>query len=252
MKLRQFVTCSAFLLITACSVRRAPSPRSEVSPAAPKWKEMTDEQLIDAMLIQESAPTDNSATVASEKDPIGDDFRAFDELIRRGRLAFPTLLKHLNDQRPSGVPLRAVTSPDSISYACFRILKCQILPFPAGYSRSLFRRGTDDRLHPRPGMDDHNPFNRENIGEWLAAREHRSITEIQIEGVQWLIAEEKKIGFHDSSESDLVLKPLEEELARLKKKSVQRSVRRIGASRDSERVIEVPQPDSRFRPILGY
>ena len=58
-------------------------------------------------------------------------------------------------------------------------------------------------------------FDSKSAAAWLAAREDKSLTEIQVEALGWLIEQEKQIGFPTEEDRELFLYPLERQRDRL-------------------------------------
>jgi hypothetical protein len=116
---------------------------------------------------------------------------AFSQLKKLGVGAFPLLFDHLDDQRYSFTADRGDADDNwSVGRACFDIVRCQLEPF-CGFS--VPRNETTDRGPPRPCYAAHiNLRNPASAKVWWEARKSKSLRELQIEALQWAIAEEAK------------------------------------------------------------
>jgi hypothetical protein len=140
-------------------------------------------------------------------------YRAGDELSRYGLEAFPSLLNAMNDRRQSVAFRRAV--PSTVGDACYCILMWQIYDLPEHYRGSFFRPGSDGKSHERPVFSDH-LFDSGTIKQWLADRPGRSLPELQLEAVSWVLAGELRIGVqHDEDQATYIL-PLQQQCDKLR------------------------------------
>lgn len=133
--------------------------------------------------------------------------RAYDKLVEKGKEAFPALLAHLDDDRPS-VTDRAVETPD-VKFNCRAILTDILCPVPYEYQR---RQGS-----PVFGF---RLFLNGTIDEWLKEREHMTVEEINIEALSWMVEQESALGFRDDTERERILGPLQRRIAEIKSKSL--------------------------------
>jgi hypothetical protein len=146
-----------------------------------------------------------------------------------GAVAFPFLIKHLNDRRQS-VAMRRVM-PANVGDACYCIITQQLYALPDGYRGSFYRKGSDGELHERPvSMVD--LFSHQSLTAWLEKRKGKSLTEMQIEALSWVIEKERAIGARTKDDENEFLAPLETRLKSLKaslSKSTERNAPPIGA-----------------------
>ncbi|MCA9256320.1 MAG: hypothetical protein KDA33_11820 [Phycisphaerales bacterium] len=143
--------------------------------------------------------------------------RAATQLAAYGKTAFPALRRHMSDHRQS-VAFRRVM-PNDVSDACFCIMRNQIFNLPKDYVGSFYRDGVDGPMQSRPFFLEPTLFDHDTIGAWIDARANRSLTEMQIEALNWLIDEEKKIGFPEPGDREDFLDPLVRRLEALKAES---------------------------------
>ena len=59
----------------------------------------------------------------------------------------------------------------------------------------------------------------ETIERWLSDRADRSLPEMQVEALEWVLAEERKIGFPTEEDREKIERALERQIARLKAES---------------------------------
>ena len=178
------------------------------------------EALIEKLAISQE-PASYSPVYTPSRDAPRTDRRviayaAAEELKRRGRVAFPYLLRHLGDRRQS-VAFRRVL-PSTVGGACFCIVRSRIFALPEDYRGSMFRIGADGKRHERPYFSGPALFDPSTLEGWLKEREDRSLEQMQLEALEWLIAREKEIGFRTEEDRDRFLRPLERQLRRTRKK----------------------------------
>ncbi len=147
-------------------------------------------------------------------DPRVPAYEAAEQLRALGKAAFPKLLEHLDDDRQS-ICLRR-TLPCSVRLACFSIMEHQIFLFPDDFVCSIYRTGQDGQMHGRPMFFEPRLFNPSTIESWLDERKDRSLTEIQIEALEWMLAHEVEIGFRNNEDKEKYLHPLQRKLAQLR------------------------------------
>lgn len=87
---------------------------------------------------------------------------------------------------------------------------------PRDYVGSIYRLGVDGEWHERALFSKPGLFDGRSVATWLAEREHMSLTEMQIEALEWLIDQEKRIGFPTEQDREDCLYPLERQRDRLK------------------------------------
>ena len=130
-----------------------------------------------------------------------------------GKVAFPQLVASLGDKRQS-VAFRRVL-PSTVGDACYCIVVWQLYDLPPNYQGSFYRTGLDGKLHERPTFMKH-LWSAETLPKWLDDRQNRTLPEMQIEALGWVRSEEEKIGIHDPGDDETFLKPLREQLAKVK------------------------------------
>lgn len=75
---------------------------------------------------------------------------AFDKLSELREEAFPYLIAHLDDKRPS-IPFRNHSIGSTVGDACYSNIHFQLLDRPEGYSEYGYaREGRDGKDHPKP------------------------------------------------------------------------------------------------------
>jgi hypothetical protein len=174
--------------------------------------------LIDQLAIAQEpavmAPVYTPREDTPATDPRVVAYRAAARLKDYGKAAFPQLLARFGDERQSVCFRRAV--PCTVGIACFTIIEMQVIPVPDDYAGSFGRLGADGKYHPRPYSNQPLLFDLATIGAWLQARSDRTLEELQLEGLEWLLAEERKIGFPDEQDRQQIEAPLERKIAQLK------------------------------------
>ncbi len=176
------------------------------------------EALIEHLAISDEPATTLPVYTPSRDTPRTDKrvvaYEAAEELKSFGKAAFPCLLKHLDDRRQS-VAFRRVL-PSTVGDACFCIIQEQVVPLPDDYPGSFYRTGANGDYCERPVFFRPGPFDENTIRSWLEERNLKSLVEMQVEGLEWLIAEEKRIGFRSDQDREAYLTPLERQLEELK------------------------------------
>lgn len=172
------------------------------------------DQLIDLLAIS-AKPAGNdpiySPTPATPRnDPRVLAITAAERLTKKGKRAYPKLLEHLDDNRQS-VAFRRVI-PHDVGDACFCIIRNQIFPLPQDYRGSFYRTGSDNTLHARPFFLKPALFDRRTLPKWLDERKDKTLRDMQIEALSWLIAQERTIGFRIEKDKADFLYPLERRL----------------------------------------
>ncbi|MFG0250995.1 MAG: hypothetical protein ACF8OB_19100 [Phycisphaeraceae bacterium JB051] len=139
--------------------------------------------------------------------------KAHEKLVQAGFSAFPTLCQYLDDER-NAISSRAISS-STVGETCFQIIAIHLYSFPIPYTGSMIRQGSDGEHHFRPYFGKITMFEKSNIQQWLEKRKSKSLTELQIEVLQHVIEQEKKIGSFDLNDEDIYIKPLVKHLASL-------------------------------------
>lgn len=134
---------------------------------------------------------------------------AFERLSELKDLAFPVLIKHLDDKRQS-INFRNHHMGNSVGHACYWNIYFQLQDRPRGYSRYGYsREGRDGEDHPKPYWAG-SPFDDAGgLREWLTANENLNYQEKQIKCLNWLLEREKRIGAPDAESYFINILPLE-------------------------------------------
>jgi len=174
--------------------------------------------LIDQLAISDEPAKDGPIFEPSINTPTMDlRVKAYDasvELEKFGIAAFPQLLEHLDDNRQS-VHFSAVVRA-RVGLACRSILRWQLHSLPKGYPHSMGRYDAEEKYHLRPAYI--TIYHDEDVKEWLKEREGKSLTELQIEVVAWILDGERKIGVKDDDDKERIIGNLEGHLKALKAK----------------------------------
>ena len=121
------------------------------------------------------------------------DFGAIEEMKGYSKAAFPYLLDHLQDSRAAWTACGRRVTRASVGDVCFWLVIDQIICLPQDYRGSFGRYGSDGKVHERPYyLDQIEPFTKSAIKEWVEQRKNKTLREMQIEALEWFIAEEKK------------------------------------------------------------
>lgn len=119
--------------------------------------------------------------------------RAWDELKRQGTSAIPQLIDHLDDERyctTVASPLSDFWHNRTVGEAAREIVASQLRP----YGPWQYREDDEpiNRASPRPNYA-HTFFNsKESAKQWWSERPDRSLQALQLEVLEWTIAEEAK------------------------------------------------------------
>jgi hypothetical protein len=117
--------------------------------------------------------------------------RAWDHLAGQGVAAFPALIEHLNDERYStsiASPISEYWHNWSVGQVSKRIIESQIEtwgPYSVG-------KGDPRSRPPRPHYCAKDFEQKKSVEVWWKAHQDKSLRDIQIEALEWTIAEEKK------------------------------------------------------------
>lgn len=204
----------------AGGVSGAAAPATQTAPSQdPEVVRQHIEALIERLAISQGKATDEPVYTPSIDTPSSDPrvqaYEAAKELTAYGKTAFPQLLAHLDDPRQS-VAFRRIL-PATLGLACYAIIEDEVYPMPEDYRGSFYRTGADGKAYERPLFVKAGLFDRSSVAAWLAAREQKSLLEIQIEALGWLIEEENRIGYPAENDREQFLYPLERQLEQLKR-----------------------------------
>jgi hypothetical protein len=130
-------------------------------------------------------------------------WRAENMLSKLGFKAFPTLILHINDKAYCKTVEGSKLFSYTVGHVCAQIINRQV-NIAGEPHRFQDRKG-------RKGMWD-SPFiwiSSENAKSWWEANKGRSLEEIQLDSVDYVIAKEKELGFINPEQEKKVLEPLE-------------------------------------------
>jgi len=177
------------------------------------------EALIEKLAISDEPAINGPIYTPSKNTPRTDKrvvaYDAAKKLMSYGKQTFPYLLKHLDDKRQS-VAFRRV-EPHNVADACFCIIRMQVFFLPEDYRGSFCRTGADGKMHDRAYFLKPALFTYDTIESWLEERKEKSLEEMQVEALQWLIEQEKRIGFQNKKDKKDFLYTLERQLSKVKK-----------------------------------
>jgi hypothetical protein len=140
--------------------------------------------------------------------------QAFLELQKIGPRAFPYLAEKIDDKRYSFTDdAGEVMSNWSVGSACYDIIDSQVQAYNGMWN------GTADDGDPRERPRRPTPFQQDELEDsskfrtWCEVRKHKTLRELQIESLEWTIAEEAK---RPQSFSDVERKHLQDVLTKLR------------------------------------
>jgi hypothetical protein len=174
--------------------------------------------LIELLALSAGPAKDADRTHNEEKQKAA--YEAADKLRRQGERSHQLLLKHLDDRRLS-VPYEAVRYAD-VGHACYHIIRQQIFALPDDYGYDdYWRTGADGKKYRNPYFYETNGlkpslFDRSTLKEWLKARSGKSLRDLQVEALSWLIKKEDSIGFQNEEDKKHYLYPLQHQLKKIK------------------------------------
>lgn len=144
---------------------------------------------------------------------------AFRKLTQLGEAAFPFLIAHLDDKRPS-IHFRNHVLGHSVGNACFWNIYFQLTDHPENYSSYGYeRKGRDGKSHTKPYSDD-SPFDDAGgLKAWIEQNSALSYRRKQIKCLTWLLDREKAIGACDAESYFENILPLEIRILERKQES---------------------------------
>ena len=196
------------------SARRPAESDAPVEP--PRISEAEIEAIVDQLVFADSdaenkpviSPciTDDSEAYRKRFETCQTAFRRLSELKD---VAFPVLIKHLDDNRQS-INFRNHHLGNSVGHACYWNIYFQLQDRPRGYSRYGYsRKGRDGEEHPKPYWEG-SPFDEAGgLREWLTANENLNYQQKQIKCLNWLLEREKRIGAPNARSYFINILPLE-------------------------------------------
>lgn len=132
---------------------------------------------------------------------------AFERLSNLGELAFPFLIEHLEDKRPS-VDFHGHLRDRFVGTACHLIIRYQIEGYPEDYGQYGYQRiGKDGGLHVVPRNRSDSPF--WDIRNWLESNRDVSLAGKRIRAMEWALDQERKIGAFGAEGYYVNILPLE-------------------------------------------
>lgn len=136
-------------------------------------------------------------------------FQAYRKLTEFKEVAFPFLVAHLDDRRPS-IHFRNHYPGHSVGDACYWNIYFQLQDRPGDYSSYGYsRKGRDGKNHPKPYWEG-TPFDEAGgLKAWLKQNKGLSYPEKQIKCLNWLVVREKAIGVPDAESYFENILPLE-------------------------------------------
>jgi len=169
--------------------------------------------------------------------------QAFRKLTEFKGAAFPFLIEHLDDKRPS-IHFRNHYIGHSVGDACYWNIYFQLEDRPKDYSSYGYnRKGRDGKNHPKPYWDG-TPFDEAGgLKMWLEQNKALSYPEKQIKCLNWLLAREKAIGAWDAESYFQNILPLEIRILERKQETgsdVKQELARLRTIMKDKIVKEVP------------
>ena len=220
--------------------------RQAVSGKSP-WRTATPQQqgeieaLIDQLALNQNIdPNDMDAQEKAWDTCIA----AFDKLSTYQERAFPQLVQHLDDKRPS-IPFRNHRLDFQVGKACYWNIYYQLQDRPDDYSRyGYYRKGRDGKDHPQPYWKG-TPFDDAGgVKKWLAAHRGLSYPEMQVKCLQWLLKKEKQIGVPDAESYFRNILPLEIQILKRRQQAgedVQAELKRLQKIKQDKQVDQIPR-----------
>ena len=199
---------------TNSSDRQPAKPEAPVQP--PSILEADIEAIVDQLVFADSDAQNNPLIgpgITDDSEAYRKRFEtcqtAFQCLSELKDVAFPVLIKHLDDKRQS-INFRNHQMGSSVGHACYWNIYCQLQDRPRDYSQYGYsREGRDGKDHPKPYLVG-SPFDDAGgLRKWLTANENLNYLEKQIKCLNWLLESEKLIGAPDAESYDINILPLE-------------------------------------------
>jgi hypothetical protein len=126
------------------------------------------------------------------------------------------LIEHLDDDRYCFTDEGAHNKQNwTVGAACADILRCNLQPFGAGVRSGSFTlelaegRGNGRKYRPKYAVK-HGLENVESAKEWWSTHKDKSLLELQMESIEWTIAEESKDPTISDEEREHMAKCLKE------------------------------------------
>lgn len=234
----------------AGSVGMPSTAPTESRPAPVDADEATIRQLIDQLVFEGGEAADEPVLSPGIGDD-SDEYRrrhercqkAFKQLSSFKERAFPYLVAHLDDKRPS-INFRNHDVRHSVGDACYWTIHFQLQDRPKDYSSYGYqRKGRDGKWHPKPYWEG-TPFDEAGgLREWLEVNKALSYPQMQIKCLKWLLEGEKEIGAGDAESYFEDILPLEIQILRRRMESgedVGAELERLRAIQREKRAGDVP------------
>jgi hypothetical protein len=139
---------------------------------------------------------------------------ATEQLVAMGTVAFPELVKHLNDRRYSYSATSATWINFPVGVRVQEILSNEMEPCGRGYdSAKVEARETPTGIQERSTFPDY--FAQLELTKWADRAARLGRNAIRREFVRWYVDQEENHGFVDDKQRVLVIGPCVEELERL-------------------------------------
>ncbi|WP_291170662.1 hypothetical protein [Gimesia sp.] len=226
--------------VPAQSVKQQAATIRQQKPKATPQQEKQIRALIEQLVFDESIDPKNKKALEKERDLCYD---AYSKLFKYKELAFPVLMEHLDDERPS-VYFRNHYLEHAVGDACYWNMVYQLQDRPKDYSRYGYaRQGRDGKSHPKPVWEG-SPFAEAGgLKKWLIANQNLSYTEQQIKCLNWMLAAEKKIGAADAESYFVNILPLEIQILKRRQQlghDVQAELKRLQQIKAEKLVNQIP------------
>ncbi len=146
---------------------------------------------------------------------------AFKRLTAFKDLAFPQLVAHLDDGRPSEKYWNH-SRAKTVGRMCYRVIHDQLTEFPPGYTEyGWARTGSNGQSHVKPYWAG-TPYDgsggtdaADDLRKWLQQNQNLSYSGKRVKCLTWQLGEEKKIGVIDPHGYYVNILPLELEILEL-------------------------------------
>lgn len=222
-----------------CVQQQAATIRQKKAKATPQ-QEKQIRALIEQLVFDESIDPKDEKAVEKQCDRCYD---AYAKLFRYKELAFPALVEHLDDKRPS-IHFRNHYLEHAVGNACYWNMLTQLEDRPKDYSRYGYARiGLDGKSHPKPYWKGTAFDEAGGLKKWLIANQGLSYTEQQIKCLKWLLSEEKKIGAADAESYFVNILPLEIQILKRRQQlghDVQAELKRLQHIKAQKLVNQIP------------
>jgi len=249
-RLRQrFIRLAAVALAVHCTAFNAQPTQPKAPPATGK-QEAEIRKLIEQLVFEHEKASETpllSPGIDGNDKEYKKQFekcqQAFRKLTEFKEAAFPFLIEHLDDKRPS-IHFRNHYLGHSVGDACYWNIYFQLEDQPKDYSSyGHSRKGRDGKAHTKPYWEG-TPFDEAGgLKAWLEQNKDLSYPEKQIKCLNWLLAREKAIGAPDAESYFENILPLEIRILERKQETgadVNRELNRLRKIMKGKLINEVP------------